>query len=596
MTHNILIHSLRYSDLLYVYTEGKYKESMVFQFWNELVSTNPNLTFQKVLFHLQFNKSMIQNIFESEVKYRSNKVNFELKLPSESIQFAEFKENIKNRFENDFKAEIDIYGPSLKEINELENLIKFGSKNEQIDNKSINKYIIYGTSGKIENLVITNIKDVKGKIWDPNYDGVIWDNINVVYNEIFYEKTSFLHYPTYNDFFSSKGELSRQIRIEQLKPRLSNISKAFDEIPKEFNSIITGNSDMINLIKKAKYYSGNDENILITGESGTGKELFAEAIHNASKRSEKEDSYKALNCATISQGLAESELFGHIKGAFTDAHTDKKGYLELADKGTLFLDEIGELEIEVQAKLLRALEKKEFSRKGDTTIIKSDFRLISATNKDIKNENLFREDLYSRISTLTIEILPLKERGKDDIIKLSEYFLEILFRDKNKFYLTPDAQNLICAHDWPLNVRQLRNFFKKVLYDIMYRLQSDEIYIEYDGSVKIDGKDIGEILKKEKTKNPTLSEISNYAGKNDKQYVSSQNDELNMDDLNRIGNLDNYLEEIKKKYLLSAIKICKNQDEICKLLGYKQSRLSNTLKKLGVDYSAVNKDTKKLKS
>lgn len=586
MTQNILIHSLRYSDIIYVHSDGKYKENMFSQFWNGLYSINPDLTFQKVILQLLFNKAMIHRIIRTEIKYGLSKFNLEIALPiPQLIQLVEFKNKIYKRFKSDFNIEVEIYGPDTNELDKLENFIKFYPNNETTDIKSVNKYIFYGLSNKSENLEITNIKDVKGKLWDLNYYWVTWENINVIHNGIDYKKSSFLDYPSYNDFFSSKSELARQIEIEQLRLRLSSITKILDETPKEFNNIITENDEMLNIIRIAKHYSSYDENILITGETGTGKDLFAEAIHNASERSKKANSYITVNCAAIPKELAESELFGHSKGAFTGAINDKKGYLLLADKGTLFLDEIGELEIGIQAKLLRAIEKKEFYRFGDDKITKSDFRLICATNKDIENGDYFREDLFSRISTLTIEILPLKERGKDDIKKLSEYFLEIILKNNNKFYLTSDAQNLICSHDWPLNVRQLKYFITKVIYNIDFHLKTGEKNVENDESILIGVDDIEEILKREKTKSEYNSNINDNFDKKEDVNSESENNELFKVDINKVGNIDNFFIKIEKAYLEAAMKKNLDQKVIAKLFGYtNQSMVSSRMKSVGLNY------------
>jgi len=211
--------------------------------------------------------------------------------------------------------------------------------------------------------------------------------------------------------------------------------------------------------------SGNDVTVIIRGESGTGKELVARAIHQNSKRSQRP--FVHLNCAAIPETLIESELFGHIKGAFTGALTDQAGRFQAADTGTLFLDEIGDLSSVAQAKVLRAIEMGEVARIGSTRTDRVDVRFISATNKDLSamiKKNLFREDLYHRIAVIEISLPPLRER-KEDILPLAEYYLNFFCSRHNLTakVLDSNAYPFLLAHDWPGNVRELRNFVEKLI-------------------------------------------------------------------------------------------------------------------------------------
>lgn len=204
--------------------------------------------------------------------------------------------------------------------------------------------------------------------------------------------------------------------------------------------------------------------VLIQGESGTGKEIVAKLIH---KHSERKGLFVDLNCAALPLDLFESELFGHERGAFTGAINRKKGKLELADGGTLFLDEIGELEPKAQAKLLRVLETGSFTRLGGTQKIEVDVRVISASNKDLREEvrkGSFREDLFYRISVFTLTLPPLRERG-EDIILLAEYFLKKFAKEYKKscYELTDDAKEKLLNHPWKGNVRELRNLIERVV-------------------------------------------------------------------------------------------------------------------------------------
>jgi DNA-binding NtrC family response regulator len=204
---------------------------------------------------------------------------------------------------------------------------------------------------------------------------------------------------------------------------------------------------------------------LVTGETGTGKELVAHAIHNLSPR--KKAPFIAVHAAALPSSLLESELFGHEKGAFTGAVERRIGRFELADGGTLFLDEIGELEPQIQVKLLRVLEERAFERVGGNKTIEVDVRLIAATNKDLKKqvaEGKFRDDLFYRLSVVAIGLPPLRER-RDDIPLLVTAFLRQCGEEngKNVAELTPDAMNVLLAYDWPGNVRELRNAIEQMV-------------------------------------------------------------------------------------------------------------------------------------
>ena len=199
--------------------------------------------------------------------------------------------------------------------------------------------------------------------------------------------------------------------------------------------------------------------ILITGESGVGKELFAEQIHLRSNRTQKP--FVRVNCAALSQSLLESELFGHVKGAFTDAVSDRKGRFEAADGGTLFLDEIGELPLELQAKLLRVLQSHTFERVGSSETITVDVRIVAATNRNLEkmvSEGTFREDLFYRLNVMPLTIPPLRER-KEDLLPLAKFFLSKFANETKKNFqgFTATAEKVLLDYYWPGNVRELEN-------------------------------------------------------------------------------------------------------------------------------------------
>lgn len=205
--------------------------------------------------------------------------------------------------------------------------------------------------------------------------------------------------------------------------------------------------------------------VLVLGESGTGKELVAKWLHYQSARAEKP--FIAINCAAVPATLLESELFGHEKGAFTDAKVTKKGLFELADGGTVFLDEIGDMEMGMQAKLLRFLEDRTFRRIGGSKVFSVDVRIISATNKDLLQaiqEKLFRNDLYYRLQVIPIFLPPLRER-QEDLLQIARHFIDIYNREFNKQVagITKEAEQLLMNYDWPGNIRELKNVIERAI-------------------------------------------------------------------------------------------------------------------------------------
>jgi len=227
-------------------------------------------------------------------------------------------------------------------------------------------------------------------------------------------------------------------------------------------NIITQNEQMQNMIDLAEKVAETDLSVLIEGESGTGKELFAQLIYNKSSRIEKP--FVKINCASLPENLLESELFGHVKGAFTGAIKDRKGRFELADKGTIFLDEIAELTPQLQAKLLRVLQQQEFERIGESTTRKVDVRIIAATNQNLEeaiSNKSFREDLFYRLNSVRIKLIPLKER-KEDIDLLVPFFIDKYENDTRK-EISKDALSALKLIDWSGNVRELENVIQRAV-------------------------------------------------------------------------------------------------------------------------------------
>ena len=232
-----------------------------------------------------------------------------------------------------------------------------------------------------------------------------------------------------------------------------------------FKNIVGDNPKIIRVFDQIEKVAPTDSTVLIYGESGTGKELFARAIYAHSKRAARQ--FVAIDCGTLSLGLLESELFGHVKGAFTGAVQDKAGIFEVAHGGTLFLDDVANLSIETQGKLLRVLEIHEYKPVGASHIKKTNIRIIAATNKDLKamvDEGNFREDLFYRLNVFPIFLPPLRER-KEDIPKLAYHFLRLFCRETGKHIegLSDDALEILVKHEWPGNVRQLKNVVERLV-------------------------------------------------------------------------------------------------------------------------------------
>ncbi len=262
--------------------------------------------------------------------------------------------------------------------------------------------------------------------------------------------------------------------IEELIDRISHLSAKTEYLEEElhrrkklnpaFNRIVGVSNKLYDAMKLAAKTADNNFNVLIRGESGTGKELIAEAIHYSSERATQP--FIRVNCAAIPENLLESEMFGHVKGAYTGAIKTKIGKFELADKGTIFLDEIGELDKSMQAKMLRVIQKKEFQRVGDDRTITVDARIIAATNRNLEElvENgEFREDLYYRLNVIPIWLPPLRER-REDIPVLSEYFLNKIAEELGcePKRLSGEAMDALIHYSWPGNIRELENVMERI--------------------------------------------------------------------------------------------------------------------------------------
>jgi two-component system response regulator HydG len=321
-----------------------------------------------------------------------------------------------------------------------------------------------------------------------------------------------------------------------------------------FEGVIGNSSAMHSVVSKLRQIAPTSASVLITGESGTGKELAAKALHINSPRKNKP--FVPLNCAELSENVLESELFGHVKGAFTGADRDRVGRFQYANGGTLFLDEIGDMPISIQVKLLRVLESGEIVRVGTNEPVKVNVRLISATNRELAeaiNDGKFRQDLYHRLKVVSVKLPPLRER-REDIPLLIEHFLKEFTASHGKTItaVTPAVRKAIMAYSWPGNVRELRNTIESmVVLDSDGQLDLDDMTEDlqaFTSSAKADG----------------TSGVDSLVGQS--------------------------LEEIEKHYILETLKRCNgNREEAARQLGIGERTLYRKLKEynLGLDASAA---------
>ena len=257
--------------------------------------------------------------------------------------------------------------------------------------------------------------------------------------------------------------------IHRLKERLVDENLALTEqlnnVDGEFGEIIGRSEAMFNVLKQVEMVAPSDSTVLILGETGTGKELIARAIHNLSGRNGRR--MVKMNCAAMPAGLLESDLFGHERGAFTGASTQRIGRFELADKSSMFLDEVGDMPLELQPKLLRVLQEQEFERLGSNKLIQTDVRLIAATNRDLKQMVLdreFRSDLYYRLNVFPIHLPPLRERPEDIPLLVKAFTFKIARRlGRNIDSIPAETLRTLCQMEWPGNVRELENVIERAV-------------------------------------------------------------------------------------------------------------------------------------
>ena len=350
-----------------------------------------------------------------------------------------------------------------------------------------------------------------------------------------------------NKCFKSNKQIQNEQKIDEKLPMIGT-SLAMQQVYKNIAKITKTN-----------------HTVLITGESGTGKELVARAIHNFSPR--KSYPFVVINMASLPENLIESELFGYEKGAFTGAEKRTLGYFEKANGGTLFLDEIGDMPIDIQARLLRVLQFGELSRVGGRDIIKTDVRIISATNKDLMNcvENQsFREDLYYRINVINIELPPLRDR-ENDIVSLSNHFLSKY--SENTKQIDQSSLEFLKSYNWPGNVRELENLFKRI------SVLSSENVISVDTiETLIDHQIKGTEASINKDKNINFSNFFNEFLDKFFDTIENENIKLNL--------YDKFLNEIEKPLIIKTLKYFKgNQIKTANVLGINRNTLRTKIAK-----------------
>lgn len=338
---------------------------------------------------------------------------------------------------------------------------------------------------------------------------------------------------------------------------VSKINQVFDSVAhilsnvearELFPRIVGSSAAMRNIFTQITKVAPTDSTVLITGESGTGKELIASSIHEHSLRKDKP--FVAINCVAIPEGLLESELFGHEKGSFTGATARKTGKFEMADGGTVFLDEIGDMPMSIQAKLMRALQEKEFERVGGTTPVRVNIRFIAATNKDLPQlirEGRFREDLYFRLNVFSIFLPPLRDR-REDVSILAGHFLAQSEKDVR---LSTEALQLLIGYSWPGNVRELKNSIERA------SILTDEKFIE--------ASNLPEDIRRQSKNNGEYSENANIS-------------------------LDEQINMMERERILSALRETGGvQVKAAAMLGINQRSLWHRIKKHQIDAGLFKK-------
>ncbi len=343
-----------------------------------------------------------------------------------------------------------------------------------------------------------------------------------------------------------KLSIKKALELHRLKKENRLLSQALSDRYK-YGNIIGKSAPMIKIFEMIGKVAQSRASIMITGSSGTGKELIAKAIHYNSPR--KNRPFISINCGALTETLLESELFGHERGAFTGAVTMKKGRFELADEGTLFLDEVGDMPPSLQVKLLRVLQEMEFERVGGTKTIKVDVRILTASNRKLKEDiesGIFREDLFYRLNVVQIEVPPLKDRIEDIPLLVAHFIEKFQPAKKKKIELAPEVWKALYSYHWPGNIRELENTIERALV-----MSSDETII--------------------------LGDLPDY-------LVKKEEEKIDLDKIvPRNLTLAEALEQIEGKLIVRALKSTNNvQSRAAEMLGISRHVMHYKMKKYGM--------------
>jgi len=384
--------------------------------------------------------------------------------------------------------------------------------------------------------------------------------------------------------------IQEEVKIQDIDREIRKRNLGIGHVAKKtFKNIIGSSSAITDVITQASKYAKSDSTVLILGETGTGKEIFAQSIHNYSKR--RNQPFVAINCAALPENILESELFGYVRGAFTGANKEgKPGIFELAHNGTVFLDEIGEVSTAVQVKLLRVLQEKEVSRIGDDKVMPINVRVLAATNKDLLTEmqnGRFREDLYFRLCVLELELPPLRSRS-EDIKELCAFFA--MEKALKKIVIPPETVKIFEEYNWPGNVRQLSNVIERLIVtcdDGVIDTQSAMNALKYMNTKAVNQlENDDDVSSSQKMLVKLIEEIVDKKnGVNSKNKgTPCQTVENEQIELQEGVSFETYMERQEEKIIMAALeRYDGNREKTAKFLGISKPTLWRKIKKLGID-------------
>lgn len=632
MKKKILYHLLRKSDYIYALTYGNSRNSQLLAVINELKLQH--IEFDEINCVTEMDGESYDEIIEGANTLSANRKDkkrfsaikdiqskkMKDRIPDSLIADSQSKEKSEKSKEEEYHTQttpdgLEFVGSEYSMKRNIEELINLTEKFFISKLTNIKKFIKVKNLTEDQAKVIKEIKEnqINNDVYILNdWTGEVFKDFHQ-YNDpetpeikFIINKNEFPNTKSIN--FNFKKNIFGSFRVPvnyTLKIRKSLKKFQTDELP--FHKFLTNDKSLIEKLKYAKFIAGLDETVLILGKTGTGKELLAEGIHYASERSK--GPFIPVNCSAIPDSLFESEMFGYSKGAFTGADYDKKGYFESANGGTLFLDEIGDLPPTHQAKVLRVLQNKKFKRLGDEKEIKTDFRLVCATNKDI-TEREFRSDLYYRIANLTIQLPLLKDRDKSDIELLVSHFKDSIKTKYQKYfsieYSKKAIENLSNCF-WSGNVRQLQSFVYETFFWTAFKVKpkyaekpiknldpKEPVYNTYESVIMgepnyqdeeplyeekpiiIDDDFVNQFIEAQKIKEAKNKYLDSDI------YSKIIDENITARDLPSNFNINAVIDEIKINYIKKLIKADMNQKDIGKKFGVKQQTVSTWLRDYGI--------------